>query len=74
MYYQCNHGHRYEDQSCPDGLLFNNDPEIMVCDWPQNVECNAEPSKMECYKDCVGDKWWNMVVATKCSKQCIGKF
>merc|ERR1712110_369629 len=70
MFYQCANGHRYPDQSCPDGLLFN--PDVMVCDWPDNVDCGSEPSKWDCYKDCVGDKWWNPIVATKCSKDCFG--
>ena len=38
-YFMCDHGHRWPDQSCPDGLLFN--PDILVCDWPQNVECGS---------------------------------
>merc|ERR1739848_148497 len=36
-FYQCHCGERYEDQSCPEGLLFNG--ELGVCDFPDNVEC-----------------------------------
>ena len=69
-FYQCNAGHRYEDQKCPEGLLYN--AEAKYCDWPENVECGADPTAWECYKDCVGDKWWSMITATKCSKNCYG--
>merc|ERR1712055_677264 len=70
MFYQCANGHRYEDQSCPEGLLYNAATER--CDWPDNVECveNVDQTKWQCYKDCVGDKWWNMVQASKCSYKC----
>ena len=38
-FYQCSHGHRWEDQYCPGDLLFN--PTLLVCDWPENVNCGA---------------------------------
>ena len=69
MFYQCNAGHRYEDQSCPEGLLYN--PEAEYCDWPENVDCGGG-SDWDCYTDCVGDKWWSMTQAAKCSKECYG--
>ena len=37
-FYQCNAGHRYPDQVCPEGLLFNGE----VCDWPENVDCQTD--------------------------------
>lgn len=30
--------------NCPAGLLFN--PSIFVCDWPENVQCNSENSRI----------------------------
>ena len=39
-YYQCSHGHRYPDQFCADGLLFDKD--LLVCNWAENVECNFQ--------------------------------
>jgi len=36
-FYQCVNGSQLPCQDCPPGLLFN--PEILVCDWPQNVNC-----------------------------------
>ena len=41
-YYQCAHGHRYPDQYCPNGLLFDKD--LLVCNWAENVECNFQSS------------------------------
>ena len=41
-YYQCAHGHRYPDQYCADGLLF--DKSLLVCNWAENVECNLQSS------------------------------
>ena len=39
-YYQCANGIQFENQYCPEGLLFNGE----VCDWPDNVDCGtAEP-------------------------------
>lgn len=60
-YYQCDHGHRFDDQSCPDGLLFN--PELLVCDWPENVECaTSDNGYFKCVWDCKQDNkpwnWW----------------
>ena len=46
-YFQCSHGHRWEDQECPEGLLFN--PEISVCAWPENVDCgNGNTGNPDC--------------------------
>ena len=39
-YYQCANGIQFEDQFCPEGLLFNG----QVCDWPANVDCNNAPT------------------------------
>lgn len=30
-------------QCCPRGLLFNDKPQVMVCDWPQNVTIRQPP-------------------------------
>merc|ERR1711957_181099 len=68
MYYQCANGHQYEDQLCPPGLMYNSEAEY--CDYPDNVDCRGR--NWNCYKDCVGDKWWSMITATKCSKNCYG--
>jgi len=70
QFYQCANGHRYEDQDCPEGLLYNEANK--QCDWPDNVKCieDVDQTKWQCYKDCVGDKWWNMIQASKCSYQC----
>ena len=66
LYYQCDHGHRFPDQECPEGLLFNS--ELLVCDWPANVVCPEVPDespgrpdgKAKCYKDCMeNNKPWN---------------
>ena len=42
-YYNCAHTGTvhaiFFHESCPDGLLFNPHPDILVCDWPQNVWC-----------------------------------
>ncbi|CAG0892514.1 unnamed protein product [Darwinula stevensoni] len=35
---QCSNGKAYY-HACPDGLMFN--PALNVCDWPENVCCNA---------------------------------
>ena len=46
-FYQCSFGHRWEDQECPEGLYFN--PEISVCDWPENVDCGVgKPINPDC--------------------------
>ena len=37
MFFQCNEGHRYENQKCPPGLKFNRKEKY--CDWPENVKC-----------------------------------
>ena len=34
-FFQCANGIQFENQYCPEGLLFNGE----VCDWPNNVEC-----------------------------------
>ena len=62
-FYQCANGHRYPDQECPEGLMYNS--EKAYCDWPENVDCGSEPSTWECYRDCVGDKWWNPILASR---------
>lgn len=36
VFYFCDHGNAVQ-MSCLDGLHFN--PELHVCDWPQNVGC-----------------------------------
>merc|ERR1712002_1441956 len=33
-FYQCAYGHRYPNQYCPDGLVFNG---VDRCDYPRNV-------------------------------------
>merc|ERR1711953_58592 len=63
-FYQCSHGNRWPDQSCPEGLLFN--PDLLVCDWPENVDCDKEcadgvhahESKCDAYYQCShGHRW-----------------
>ena len=49
-FYQCSNGIWWDKQYCPDGLLFN--PEVDVCDWPENVECDGQ-------KDVSLDKNWS---------------
>merc|ERR1712136_327765 len=48
-YYQCANGHRYEDQKCPDNLLFN--PQTLKCDYPSAVECQTLSYK-KCFYKC----------------------
>ena len=48
-YYQCANGHRYEDQKCPDNLLFN--PQTLKCDYPSAVECPTFSYK-KCFYKC----------------------
>ena len=38
-FYQCANGHRYEDQWCPDGLLFSE--ETNRCESPADVDCDG---------------------------------
>ena len=40
-FFLCSNGIQWENQYCPDELLFN--PAEGVCDWPNNVNCGVEP-------------------------------
>merc|ERR1712227_617478 len=42
-FYMCSHGNPHPEQSCAPGTLFN--PELSVCDWPDNVECAPCPTE-----------------------------
>ena len=42
-FYQCANGHRYPDQECPEGLMYNS--EKAYCDWPDNVTCPEPPTE-----------------------------
>ena len=48
-FYQCANGHRYEDQKCPDNLLFN--ARTLKCDYPFAVECPKFAYK-KCFYSC----------------------
>ncbi len=39
QFFQCANGQQFPPQNCPAGLAFN--PEVNVCDWPQNVHCGG---------------------------------
>jgi len=67
QFYQCAEGHQFPMQNCPEGLLYNAEEEY--CDWPDNVDCKV--SKWDCWKDCVGDKWWNPMHNAKCANRCF---
>ena len=47
-YYMCDYGHRWPDQQCPDGLLFNS--EKLTCDFPNNVTCPGTTVKLKLNK------------------------
>ena len=66
-FYQCNAGHRYPDQKCPAGLVYNADKEY--CDWPSNAQCKLP--KWSCYATCHEDKWWSVIDSMRCSKKCF---
>jgi hypothetical protein len=43
-YWMCSNGLPYEF-NCPPGLYYNKNKQ--ECDWPQNVECNPNPTTIE---------------------------
>ena len=43
QFYQCANGHRFPNQLCPAGLMFNG----QVCDWPENVDCSQQSAPNE---------------------------
>merc|ERR1712136_726438 len=80
---QCADGHRFPNQFCPAGLMFNG----QVCDWPENVDCGAEEapeepaspeepegseeeSYLECVWACKADKpiWQQFSCFTECAE------
>merc|ERR1712227_737922 len=62
-FYQCSNGIWWDKQYCPDGLLFN--PEVDVCDWPENVECDGQKED-GCYISCRKSGQSKLVCAKKC--------
>jgi len=62
-FYQCSNGIWWDKQYCPDGLLFN--PEVDVCDWPENVECDGQKED-GCYISCRKNGQSKLVCAKKC--------
>ena len=42
-YIMCDMAGKTHEMSCPAGLKFN--PAILVCDWPNNVECEDTGSE-----------------------------
>ena len=65
---------------CPDGTLYN--PDIMVCDWPRNVECDDEEVEVnkqipvcedinECENNpCVRGNCHNTIGSYECDYNC----
>ena len=84
QFYQCANGHRFPNQFCPAGLMFNG----QVCDWPENVDCGnqsepeepeepesspeegEEESYLECVWACKADKpiWQQFSCFTECAE------
>ena len=66
-FYQCDHGVQLQTLYCPAGTLYN--PEIMVCDWPNNVDCRDHTEGVDCYKKCYAGEKSQLI----CAKKCYGK-
>jgi hypothetical protein len=44
-FYQCDLAYRPYLLTCPDGLVFNDNPKVLVCDWPDTVLCHTQSSQ-----------------------------
>merc|ERR1712179_841014 len=49
-YYKCNAGGAPVLMPCPPGLYWNT--ELRVCDWPSNVECEADSGESSSSEEC----------------------